>query len=77
MEDSEKVLCLFLVRAATTFTIPRVGSNSHNQSSPTTTPGISQGRIMIDRMMIDLVKRDIITAMIIASTVWIGMLSRT
>ena len=39
-----------MARSAT-LTMPMVGSSSHSQSRPTTTGGISHGRIMIARMI--------------------------
>ena len=60
-----------------TLTMPMLGSSSHSQSKPTTTGGISQGRINMARTIMDLVSRDIITAITIARMVCSGMFSIT
>ena len=60
-----------------TLTMPIFGSSSQSQMRPTTTGGISHGRMMSARMNMDLVRRDIITAMTMASTVCSGMFSST
>ena len=60
-----------------TLTMPRLGSSSQSQIRPTTTGGISQGRMISARTIIELVRRDIITAMMMARIVCSGMLSST
>ena len=60
-----------------TLMMPRLGSSSQSQIKPTTTGGINHGMMIKARIIIEFVRRDIITAMMMARIVCKGMLSRT
>ena len=60
-----------------TLMMPRLGSSSQSQIRPTTTGGINQGMMIMARIIIEFVRRDIMTAMMMARIVCKGMLSTT